>query len=343
MSRNGDAPQGNFAIVTMSDIAPQSVSWHWKGRIPLGKVVTLDGDPGVGKSTLALTFAAMVSTGGIWPDSADCDYPGDVILMSAEDGLADTIRPRLDAAGADVTRIHAVQGVPLSEREPDVLRMPTLGDISQLRDLIIARGARLVIIDVLMAYIPTGVDSHRDQDVRQILARLSALAESTGCTILLLRHLNKGKGDALYRGGGSIGIVGAARVGMVVATDPDDADLRVLAPLKNNLAAAPPSLTYRLVPDELYDVARVQWVGESSHSAAQLLSERDDDDGTLNEVQGWLEDYLMQEGPCRSRDVKTAGQKEGHALRTIQRARDKLRVVVRQNGFPRQTYWELPQ
>jgi putative DNA primase/helicase len=198
MTGNGLAPQGNFAIVTMSDVAPQSVSWHWKGRIPLGKLVTLDGDPGVGKSTLALTFAAMVSTGGIWPDRTNCEYPSDVILMSAEDGLADTIRPRLDAAGADVTRIHAVQGVPLSEQEPDVMRMPTLGDIAQLRNRINATGARLVIIDVLMAYIPTGVDSHRDQDVRQILARLSALAESTGCTILLLRHLNKGKGDALW-------------------------------------------------------------------------------------------------------------------------------------------------
>jgi putative DNA primase/helicase len=87
-----------------------------------------------------------------------------------------------------------------------------------------------------MAYIPTGVDSHRDQDVRQILARLSALSESTGCTVLLLRHLNNGKGDALYRNGGSIGIVGAARVGLLLAKDPDDEDLRVLAPLKNNLA-----------------------------------------------------------------------------------------------------------
>ncbi|ORW25171.1 hypothetical protein AWC19_08260 [Mycobacterium palustre] len=310
----------------------------------MGKLVTLDGDPGVGKSTLALTLAAMVSTGGLWPDRTSCEYPGDVILMSAEDGLADTIRPRLDAAGADVTRIHAVQGVPISEQEPDVMRMPTLGDIAQLRDTIIATNARLVIIDVLMAYIPTGVDSHRDQDVRQILARLSALAESTGCTILLLRHLNKGKGDALYRGGGSIGIVGAARVGLVLATDPDDADLRVLAPLKNNLAAAPPSLSYRLVPDDLFDVARVQWVGESLRSAAELLSEREDDkDGTLSEVQGWLEDYLMQEGPCRSRDVKAAGQKEGHSLRTIQRAREKLRVVVREKGFPRQSFWELPQ
>ena len=344
MTRNDDTPPPGFTTVRLSDVRPEPVSWLWRGRIPLGKLATLDGDPGVGKSTLALTCAAIVSTGGMWPDRTECDYPGDVILMSAEDGLADTIRPRLDAAGADVTRIHAVQGIRLSEAEPDVLRMPSLGDIAELRDVILSTGARLVIIDVLMAYMPSQVDSHRDQDVRHILARLSALAESTGCTILLLRHLNKGKGDALYRGGGSIGIVGAARVGLLIATDPDDADLRVLAPLKNNLAAAPPSLTYRLVPDDLRDVARVQWVGETTRSAAELLSERDPDGATtLNEATGWLEDYLLQEGPCWSKDVKNAGQKEGHSQRSIERATRQLRVVVREKGFPRQTFWEMPQ
>jgi RecA-family ATPase len=344
MSRNGDTSYGRFAVVTLADVVPERVSWLWKSRLPLGKLVTVDGDPGVGKSTLALTWAALITTGGMWPDRTCCDYPGDVILLSAEDGLADTIRPRLDAAGADTTRIHAVQGVPLSDREPDVLRLPTLGDTAQLRELINATAARLVIIDVLMAYMPVGVDSHRDQDMRQVLARLAALADGTNCTILLLRHLNKGRGDALYRGGGSIGIVGAARVGMVVATDPDDVDLRVLAPLKNNLSAAPPSLSYRLVPDELYNVARVQWVGESTYSATELLSERDTNGSmTANEVKGWLEDYLRQEGPCWSRDVKDAGRKEGHSQRGIERAAQELRIKIREKGFPRQTFWEMPQ
>jgi len=177
--------------------------------------------------------------------------------MSAEDGLADTIRPRLDAANADVSRVVAVQGVPIDDE--GTLRPPTLADVEQLRTLVTGTHARLVIIDVLMAYLPTGTDAHKDQDVRRVLARLAALAESTSCSILLLRHLNKGNGDPLYRGGGSIGIVGAARAGMIVATDPDNADQRVLASVKNNLAPKPPSLLYQLVPDDLRGVPRVQW------------------------------------------------------------------------------------
>lgn len=334
-------PDSQFAAIRMSDVEPESVSWLWPGRIPMGTLVTLDGDPGVGKSTLALTVGALITTGGMWPDRTRCDYPGDVILLSAEDGLADTIRPRLDAANADASRVSAVQGVPIDDEGS--LRPPTLADVKELRQLVEDTQARLVIIDVLMAYLPTGVDAHKDQDIRRVLARLSALAETTGCTILLLRHLNKGKGDALYRGGGSIGIVGAARVGMLAANDPDDSDLRVLAPLKNNLAAPTPSLAYRLVPHDLFDVARVQWVGESSHSAGDLLAPRDDDEPlTATEVQHWLEDYLKQEGRCPSKDAKDAGRKEGHSQSSIDRAARKLKVVIEPVGFPRKTFWSLP-
>jgi len=218
-----------FDVVTLADVQPEKVSWLWRGWLPVGKLVTLDGDPGLGKSTLALTFAAIITTGGMWPDGDLCDHTGDVILLSAEDGLADTIRPGFDSAGGDPTKVHAVQGVPLSDDPDDGLRMPTLADIMQLRELITRTKARLVVVDVLMAYLPTGTDSHRDQDIRQVLGRLARLADDTGCTILLLRHLNKAKGgDPLYRGGGSIGIVGAARVGLLVAKDPDDDTVRPL-------------------------------------------------------------------------------------------------------------------
>ena len=286
------------------------MSWLWPGRLPLGKLVTVDGDPGVGKSTVALTFAAIVTTAGRWPDKTRCEYSGDVILLSAEDGLADTIRPRLDAAGADVAKVHAVQGVPLSEGE--ALRMATLADVALLRRLIKRTHARLVIIDVLMAYLPTGTDSYRDQDVRQVLARLAALAESTGCAILLLRHLKKGKDDPLYRGGGSVGIVGAARVGLLVALDPDDDTLRVLASVKNNLAPMPPSLTYRLVPDELRDVARVEWVGESEHDAHALLAEHTHDtkiQSAGGEAQQWLQDYLTTGASAPAKQRTTAAKR----------------------------------
>jgi len=208
------ATPSRLSTIRLSDVQPERVSWLWPGRIPAGKLVTLDGDPSLGKSTLSLAFAAVITTGGTWPDNSPCAFPGDVILLSEEDGLADTVRPRLDAAGADVSRVHAVQGVTLPDGS---LRPPTLADVEELHQLVTETGARLLIVDVLMAYLPSGADSHKDQDIRRVLSRLSALADATGCTVLLLRHLNKAKGgDPMYRGGGSIGIVGAVRAGMLV-------------------------------------------------------------------------------------------------------------------------------
>jgi archaellum biogenesis ATPase FlaH len=332
-------------LTRLADVEPECVSWLWPGRIPLGKLVTLDGDPGLGKSTLALTFATPITTAGTWPDGSVCEQPGAVLIMSAEDGLADTVRPRLDAAGADVSKVHAIEGVPLIDEDTGerTLRPPSLADVAALEDAINRTGARLLIIDVLMAYLPAGADSHKDQDIRRVLSRLAALADRTGCTILLLRHLNKANGrDPLYRGGGSIGIVGAARAGLLVAADPDDAERRVLASVKSNLAPTPESLTYRLVGSGDFGVARVQWEGASAHTARGLLAEPADDDGVKSEAMKWLEDYLLQNGSVRSADAKSEARKAGIAEATLKRAAKSLGVQIVDRGFPRQTWWSLP-
>jgi RecA-family ATPase len=146
----------------------------------VGKLVTVDGDPGLGKSTLATAIGATVTVGGRWPDGTRCDYPGDVLLMSAEDGLADTIRPRYDAAGADIDRVHALEGVThIDEEGEPSLRPPTLSDVATLESIIKAKRVRLLVVDVVMAYLPTGTDSHKDQDIRRVLSRLAALADRT--------------------------------------------------------------------------------------------------------------------------------------------------------------------
>ena len=120
-------------LTRLSDVEPERVSWLWQGYLPVGKLVRLDGDPSLGKSSLSDDIAAKITTAGTWPDGTHCDYPGDVILMSAEDGLADTVRPRLDAAGADVTRVHAVEGVPIFDEDGErTLRPPTLDDVAAL-------------------------------------------------------------------------------------------------------------------------------------------------------------------------------------------------------------------
>ena len=339
------AETGGAVLTRLSDVKAEQVQWLWPGRIPVGKLVTLDGDPGLGKSTLALELAATITTGGVWPDGGYCERPGAVLLLSAEDGLADTVRPRLDAAGADVTQVHAVEGLPMVGQDGEItLRPPTLADVHALELAVIDTAARLIIVDVVMAYLPSGTDSHRDQDVRAVLGRLSGLADRTGCSVLLLRHLNKAAGrDPLYRGGGSIGIVGAARSGLLVAADPDDPERRVLASVKSNLGPAPESLAYRLVSADL-GVARVRWEGSTGHTAADLLRPRDNDDEaeSRTEAEKWLGDYLLAAGAATSKDAKRDAAKDGIAERTLHRARQKLGVIVAHRGFPRVTWWQLP-
>lgn len=308
-------------LTRLADVEPESVAWLWPGRLPVGKLVTLDGDPGLGKSTLALAMAAVVTTGGVWPDGSTCKHPGGVLLLSAEDGLADTVRPRLDAARADVTRVHAIEGIAVTDQDGSrTLRPPTMGDIDSLGHAIAETSARLLIVDVLMAYVPSGIDAHKDQDIRRALSRLAALAQDTGCTVLLLRHLNKAAGrDPLYRGGGSIGIVGAARAGLLVAADPADPDRRVLASTKSNLGPPPESLTYRLVGDGGHGAARIDWIGTCEHDARALLSEGMEVGSAGDEARDWLEDYLTEQGRCPSADAKAAGRKAGFSDRTLAR------------------------
>ena len=311
-------------VTTLADVKPERVEWLWPGYLPRGKLVMLDGDPSVGKSTLSMNFAATVTVGGHWPDGSRCAFPGDVVLLSAEDGLRDTVLPRLLAGAGDPKRVHCIEGKKIVTDTGEHELMLTLADVALLRREVERRQARLVIVDVLMAFMPAGSDSHSDQSVRGVLAPLAKLADDTGCTILMLRHLNKGTAKALYRGGGSIAIVGAARVGLLAAPDPDDetGDRRALASMKNNLAPTPPTLTYRLVDASTadYSVARVAWSGTSEHTAHDLLNtepHRDTPDGPgddspeLVAASAWLQDWLSQHagGKADSKVAKADAKK----------------------------------
>ena len=339
---NGQAPAG--VLMTLADVTPERVSWLWPGRLPAGKLVTLDGDPGLGKSTVAITFCAHLSTGRAWPDGTPCPT-GDAVILSAEDGMADTIRPRLDAADGDPTRVHCLTAVRhVTEDGEIVTRPPTLADMTAIREVLERTGARLLVVDVLMAYLPGKVDSHRDQDVRVVLHRLAELAEHTDATVLLLRHLNKSSaGSPMYRGGGSIGIVGAARAGYVIAPDPDDDTRRVLATVKNNLASESPSITYRLQNTET-GTARVVWGEASEHRAADLLrpAESDDDRSERDEAGDWLIDYLNEHGTeAPAGEVIGAAIKAGLAKHTVQRARKRAGVISRKSSMGGGWVWAI--
>lgn len=334
-------------LVNMGDVRPEPVAWLWPGRIALGKINLLDGDPGLGKSTITDDLAARVSTGATMPDgsSSDLSGPAGVVILSAEDGMADTIRPRLDAAGADVARIVALECMERGETERGV----TLADIGAIETAIEAVNARLVIIDPMMAFMGGETNAHRDQDVRGILAPLARLAEHTGVAIVVVRHLNKGaQANVLYRGGGSIGIIGAVRVALMVGRDPEDPDgpRRILAVAKSNLAAFPPALAYHMEEAE-NGTARIVWEGATHHTAAAITATMPQDEGersALDEAMDVLR-LLLADGPMAAKVATSEMQSAGVAEKTIRRAREKLGIVPRREGgigAAGAWMWELP-
>lgn len=332
-----------LALTRLADVTPERVDWLWPGRLPAGKIATLDGDPGLGKSTLALNIAATITRGGTWPDGSAAPA-GDVLLLSAEDGLADTVRPRLDAAGADVTRVHAIEGKTLID--PDTgqryLRPLSLADVVDLGNAIKQTAARLLIVDVLMAFLPAGTDSHKDQDIRRVLSALAAAGERNRCTVLLLRHLNKAKGgDPLYRGGGSIGIVGAARSGLLVAADPDDPTRRILASVKSNLGVMPDSLAYRLVDSPAHGVAGIVWEGVTDHNAHGLLA-GPGPEGTedRNDIDQWLT-ALLANGSVKATEVYSAADAAGYNKDQAKRAKKRLGIIAERPVNPGPWFWSL--
>jgi hypothetical protein len=332
-------------LVCLDSVEPEEVAWLWPGRIPLGKITILDGDPGLSKSTLTLDIASRLTTGRGFPDSLVTPHePADVVVLSAEDGLADTIRPRLDAAGAAVSRVHALQTV----RDDTGDTFPSLDrHVEQIRAAVLRTGSKLVIVDPLMAYIGgPEVNSYRDQDVRRVLAPLAWMAEETGVAVVVIRHLNKAAGGAaIYRGGGSIGIIGAARSGLLVAKDPEDESRRILAMTKSNLAPPAASLTYRLAT-ATNGAPKIEWEGTSRTTADQLLAAAagdEEDRSALGEAKEFLREALVGGSLRPSPEVISEGRRAGISEKTLRRAFRALGGKATKSGMAGGWCWSIPE
>ena len=322
--------------VRLSDVEPEAVDWLWFGRLGRGKLTLIDGDPGLGKSLLTLDISARLTMGAAWPDGLPCVISGSVMLMGAEDGLADTVRPRLDAAGADVYRVYALPtvGTAGNEHPPSIP-----DDIPEIEAELRAKDALMLVVDPLMAFLGSDVNSYRDQDVRRALAPLAAMADRLGVAVLVVRHLNKSSGGpAIYRGGGSIGLAGAARVVLAVGADPEDESRRILAAVKANLTVAPPSLAYRLV--EAAGAVRIDWLGTSNITAGQLLAVpvNDKERSALADACDFLRDRLGDEWVEASVVTKEAAH-AGVSAATLKRAKAHLEVASERIGFGSEGRW----
>lgn len=330
------APQSQetpaLRVVCMADVEPEEVSWLWHPYIARGKLTILEGDPGLGKSWLTCALASAVTRGrglpGCLPFKA-----GDVLMLSAEDGLGDTLRPRLDAVGADVRRVLALNE-PLTFDAAGLLR---------LEAAIIERPPVLVIIDPLFAFMGGKVDIHRANECRAISAPLALIAERHRCAMLAVRHLGKsrGGGHALNAGIGSIDFTAAARSVLLVGRDPDDESKRAIVQTKNNLAPHGPSVGYKLEGNQFF------WTGESDLTAGRILSvvSNEEERSALTEAVDFLRTALSS-GEREVDEVKGEARRAGITDATLRRARERLNLKALRQGAPgtRQRFvWRLPQ
>ena len=324
-------------LVPLSTVTPQRVRWLWAKRIPLGALTVLEGDPGQGKSSVTYDLAARITRGRPMPGGEVTRPPAGVVLLQAEDDLARTVRPALEAVDADVTRVIAHDRTALTSRP---LVLPD--DLPVVERAARETAAKLVVIDPLGSFLgERGLSTPR---VRAALDQLAALAARAELAIILVRHLNKTPTPNILRqGAGNMAILGAARSVLRVVVDPGSADphRRVLALVKSNLAR-PESLAFRtrlLVRGGF----GVEWLGPSPYSIEDMAALAGEHRTALQQAMEVLT-ALLAEGPLQARDVCRLAAAAGVAKRTLDRAKAQLGVkVTRQgNGRGASWWWSLP-
>lgn len=339
------APDGPV-LVNLADVQSESLRWLWPGRIPLGKLTLLAGDPGLGKSTVTLDIAARVSGGLGWPDAPDeSGVPGDVLILSAEDGVADTIKPRMEAAGGDMDRVRVFTGIreggqarPLCSLDEDLVHIE--------RALDVPVEPRLLIVDPLTAYMGSR-NSHRDADIRGLLTPLADLAQRRGVAVLCVVHLNKAAGmSATYRVGGSIATIAAARMAWVLAKDGEHPERRLLVRLKGNVVRdiGGLALTVESCPANP-EVPVISWASGSVTATADDLLGPQNGGGTsmVKSAGEWLRGELAG-GPVPVRELEARATRDGVSWTgAAKRASKAIGVVKHKDGDGGAWTWSLPE
>lgn len=311
-------------MIKMSDVQSQEIEWLWYPFIPYGKLTIVQGDPGDGKTTLVLNIAAKLSRGEGLEEEMKTSEPMNIIYQTAEDGLADTVKPRLENAGADCTRILVIDESNKSLSMAD----------ERLEDALKQTGARLLILDPIQAYLGGGMDMNRANEARDMTKKLGALAEKYKCTIVLIGHMNKAAGNkAAYRGMGSIDFFAVARSVLLVGRVEGQPDIRAVVQIKNNLAAFGHPKAFRLSENGF------EWQGDYEITADEVLGGIVPKANKFEQAKRLLRELAETSNMVSSTEVFELAKEQGISKRTLESAKQDLQIRAKRNNNT--WYWDL--
>jgi hypothetical protein len=347
--------QRKAVLVEASKLKPESVSWAWRNRLAFGKLNVVAGDPGLGKSTLLLEIAALHSIGGEYPCGEGRAPQCETLILTAEDGLRDTMIPRLIAAGADLSKIRFLVGTKLEGGDEENL-FDLARDISALREVFKSNpNIRFLIIDPLTAYLGA-TKAKENSEVRRVLAPLVKLVEETGVMVIANNHLNKGAGKALYRVLDSIAFVAVGRIVHLVIKDADNPDNRKFICDKTNIGSRPMGLSYFVqkvwIPGEHgeeIETSRICWGTEHINETADEALGAHSDPTAADDAVEFLK-ILLAKGPMRvpdiEREARTAcllGEEQSISQsKAFRSARKILKITTAKGGLAEGWLWSLP-
>lgn len=308
-------------MIRMSEVESQEVKWLWYPYIPYGKLTIIQGDPGDGKTTLVLNIAAKLSKGESLDSDMNVQEPVNVIYQTAEDGLADTVKPSLELAGADCEKILVID-----ERDKSL----SMAD-ERLEEALAKTGAKVLILDPIQAYLGGGMDMNRANEARDMTKKLGALAEKYQCAILLIGHMNKASGNkAAYRGMGSIDFFAVARSVLLVGRIEGESNTRAVVQIKNNLAAFGHPKAFMLSERGFH------WLGDYEITADEVLGGIAPKANKLEQAKQMLRELAETTNMVQSNEM---ADKQGISKRTLENAKKEL--GIRAKKINNSWYWEL--
>ena len=311
-------------MIKMSEIQSQEVAWLWFPFIPYGKLTIVQGDPGDGKTTLVLNIAAKLSKGEGLDSKMKLTEPLNVIYQSAEDGLADTVKPRLEVAGANCENISVID---------ESIKSLSMID-ERLEEAVIRTKAKLLILDPIQAYFGGGMDMNRANEARDMTKKLATLAEKYQCAIVLVGHMNKAAGNkAAYRGMGSIDFFAVARSVLLVGRVEGVANIRAVVQIKNNLAAFGHPKAFELSEDGFH------WLGDYEITADEVLGGIVPKANKLEQAKRLLREVAETNNAMQSNEIFNLAEEQGISRRTLENAKKEL--SIRAKRINNSWYWEL--